>query len=160
MVELCKKHDINLLCYGTLAGGFLAGKYLEKPDPTGDFENRSLVKYKLIIDEYGSWDDFQSLLEAVDRVAKRHSVPMAAAAARYILDKPQVAAAIIGAKEARHVGDNQDICAFRLDDEDTALLDDAFRRSSGPAGDTFGLERIKGGPHEIIMKTDLNKLDT
>ena len=42
--------DVQILCYGTLAGGFLTDGWLGKPDPGFAFENRSLIKYRLIID--------------------------------------------------------------------------------------------------------------
>ena len=35
---------LRLLCYGTLAGGFLTERWLGEPDPGFVFENRSLVK--------------------------------------------------------------------------------------------------------------------
>jgi hypothetical protein len=31
------------------------------PEPTQPFENRSIVKYKLIVDEFGGWELFQEL---------------------------------------------------------------------------------------------------
>ena len=46
MAALCAGHGIALLCYGTLAGGFLSNRYLGMADP-GSLENRSLVKYRL-----------------------------------------------------------------------------------------------------------------
>ena len=55
-------HYMQLLCYGTLAGGFLTETWLNQPDPGFAFENRSLVKYRLIIDEFGPWELFQELL--------------------------------------------------------------------------------------------------
>ena len=33
MVELCRRHGIHLLAYGTLAGGFLSRRYLGRRDP-------------------------------------------------------------------------------------------------------------------------------
>ena len=56
-----------------LAGGFLSDRYLGEPDPVPPLENRSLVKYRLIIDEFGGWDRFQEMLAALgrDRLASR-----------------------------------------------------------------------------------------
>ncbi len=62
---LLKKHTIPYLCYGTVAGGFLSDKYLNVADPTPPFENRSLTKYRLIIEEFGDWDLFQELLKVL-----------------------------------------------------------------------------------------------
>ena len=74
LVDLCRKHGIHLLCYGTVAGGFLSDRWLGAPEPQPPFENRSLTKYKLIIDDFGGWDLFQELLRtlAPNRRPPRH----------------------------------------------------------------------------------------
>ena len=58
MQDLAEKHNIPFLCYGTLAGGFLGDRYLNKRDPKPPLENRSLVKYRLIIEEFGGYHLF------------------------------------------------------------------------------------------------------
>ena len=57
MAGLCKDAGIKLLCYGSMAGGFLSERWAGKEKPKS-FENRSLVKYSLIIDEFGGWEVF------------------------------------------------------------------------------------------------------
>ena len=64
------RRDVQILAYGTLAGGFLTEGWLGKPDPGFAFENRSLVKYRLIIDEFGPWDLFQTLLETLASIGE------------------------------------------------------------------------------------------
>ncbi|HXW19474.1 MAG TPA: aldo/keto reductase, partial [Roseiarcus sp.] len=56
MVEAAAALGVRLLCYGSLAGGFLSDRWLGAPAPTGDLPNRSLVKYRLVIEEFGGWD--------------------------------------------------------------------------------------------------------
>ena len=70
--ELCRQHDIKLLCYGTIAGGFLTERYLGAIEPHEPLENRSLTKYKLVIDEFGGWDLFQELLVCLKAAADKH----------------------------------------------------------------------------------------
>lgn len=53
---------IAVLAYGVLAGGFLTDAWLGKPEPTENLSNRSLIKYRLIIQEWGSWALFQVCL--------------------------------------------------------------------------------------------------
>ena len=72
--------DMHLLAYGTLAGGFLTERWLGRADPGFRFENRSLVKYRLIIDEFGPWEAFQALLATLKAVADRHGVTLDAVA--------------------------------------------------------------------------------
>jgi aryl-alcohol dehydrogenase-like predicted oxidoreductase len=62
-VPYCADHGILLLCYGTVAGGFLSERWLGAPEEK-TFANRSLVKYKLIIDDIGGWAVFQRILSA------------------------------------------------------------------------------------------------
>ena len=67
------------------------------------FENRSLTKYKLIINDFGGWELFQALLRTLRRIADRHEADIATIASRAILDRPQVAGIIIGAREAHRI---------------------------------------------------------
>ncbi len=80
--DFCRKHGISLLCYGSVAGGFLADRWLGKPEPPPPFANRSLAKYKLIIDDFGGWDLFQDLLQVLRAVANRHATDIASVASR------------------------------------------------------------------------------
>src|SRR3989344_600374 len=158
MVAFCQQHNIKLLCYGTAAGGFLSEKYLGAKEPEGVIENISLTKYKLIIDEFGGWELFQELLGVLKQIAERYRVSIANVGTRFVLDKPQVAAVIIGARNMNHLQDNLNTFNFSLDIKDMELLSKIFKKAKGPLGDTYDLERIKGGRHASIMKYNLNKV--
>jgi aryl-alcohol dehydrogenase-like predicted oxidoreductase len=155
--RLCAERGVKLLCYGTVAGGFLSARWLGQPAPAGPLANRSLVKYRLIIEEFGGWDAFQALLRAMNGIGRRHGVSITAVATRWVLDQPHVAGAIIGARYAEHLADNLTVSGFALDAADHAALDAVLARAPGPAGDTYALERDREGPHGRIMKYDLNR---
>ena len=157
MTRLCAEHGISLLCYGTLAGGFLTGAYLDAPEPHEPFENRSLVKYRLIIDEFGDWEHYQRLLRALRSIADRHGVDIAAVASRFVLDRPGVAAAITGIRTPSHLQRLDRIFDLALDDADLAELAGCLADAPGPRGPVYGLERVKGGRHAEIMRTNLNR---
>jgi aryl-alcohol dehydrogenase-like predicted oxidoreductase len=144
----------GLICYGALAGGFLSDQWLGQADPAATLTNRSLIKYRLIIDECGGWDAFQALLAVLDGIARQHSVPLSAVAARWVLDQPGVAAVIIGARHAGHLPATLAIAALRLSPEDHAAI--AAVLPAGPQGDVYALERDRHGPHGRIMKYNLN----
>ncbi|HEX4766298.1 MAG TPA: aldo/keto reductase [Lichenihabitans sp.] len=152
---LCQAKGVALLCYGTVAGGFLSERWLGQPEPERA-ENRSLVKYRLIIDEFGGWELFQEVLRALKRVADRHGIDIASVATRWTLDRPGVAAAIVGARHGRHTAANANIGALRLDATDLAAVDAVLAQRKGPHGEPYGLERDRSGPHGTIMKYDLN----
>lgn len=144
LVSLCKEHNIKILAYGVLAGGFLTDAWLGAKAPTLEvysflplhsfrsfhqmelwvsglfarallpqsLSNRSLVKYLLIIQEFGGWQLYQELLQALRRVADRHSpviapsgshvcASVAMVAIQYILSQNQVGGVIIGASDTK-----------------------------------------------------------
>ncbi len=154
--DLCQAKGVALLCYGTVAGGFLSERWLGQREPERA-ENRSLAKYRLIVDEFGGWDLFQDLLRILHHVAGRHGADIASVATRWTLDQPGVAAAIVGARHGRHTAANAKIGALRLDATDLAAIDAVLAQRKGPRGEPYGLERDRSGRHGAIMKYDLNK---
>jgi aryl-alcohol dehydrogenase-like predicted oxidoreductase len=145
----------GLICYGALAGGFLAERWLGQSDPAETLTNRSLIKYRLIIEECGGWDAFQALLAVLAGIAAGHQVPLSAVAARWVLDQPGVAAIIIGARSAAHLADTLAIARLRLTADDAAAI--AAALPPCPPGDVYTLERDREGRHGRIMKYGLNK---
>ena len=152
----CQANNIQFVCYGTVAGGFLSDRWLDKPEPMPPFDNRSLIKYKLIIDEMGGWDVLQHILQTIQQVALQKNVSITNVATRYILQKPCVAAAIIGARSQAHIVDNLRVFDFELSSSEMATIENALSEKKLIAGDVFDLERIKDGPHGRIMRYNLN----
>jgi aryl-alcohol dehydrogenase-like predicted oxidoreductase len=157
LAPFCGQQGVRLLCYGTIAGGFLSARWLGQPAPAEPLANRSLVKYRLIIEEFGGWDAFQALLRVLDGIACKHGVSITAVATRWVLDQPEVAGIIIGARYADHLPDNLAVFRFAMDEADRAALDAVLAQCPGPAGDTYALERDREGPHGRIMRYDLNR---
>ena len=166
----CASNGIGLLCYGALAGGFLSVRYPGSADPGSPVENRSLVKYRLIIDEFGGpstgsgpsratsrggWDRFQDMLAVLGEVAARHGVGIGAVAIRWVLDQPGVSGVIVGARHARHLDQARQACVIALDEDDRSAIARVQSASIGPKGDVYDLERVKGGPHASIMRYTL-----
>jgi aryl-alcohol dehydrogenase-like predicted oxidoreductase len=157
LATLAARHGMHLLCYGTLAGGFLTEHWLGQAQPETTPGNRSLVKYLLIIEEFGGWQAFQSLLQVLQTIARRHAVSLPSVAIRWVLDQPGVAAAIVGARYANRLASTLEVFSFQLDASDHAVLQPILEASPGAAGEPYSLERDKTGPHGRIMKYDLNK---
>lgn len=155
--ELCAQNGMHLLCYGTMAGGFFANRWLGAVEPKPPFENRSLVKYKLMIDEFGGWDLFQALLTALKSIADKYKFDLSNVATRYMLDRKQVGGLIIGARTIAHLKSNLQAFAFKLDQQDLILIENILSQRKGPPGDVFDIERIKDGPHGSIMRYNLNQ---
>jgi aryl-alcohol dehydrogenase-like predicted oxidoreductase len=160
MIDLCRERQIALLCYGTVAGGFLSERWLGRPEPGSDLTNRSLIKYLLIIQDFGGWALFQELLGALSRVARKHECDIATVASRVVLDWDSVAAVIVGATNAAHLAQNLHIDQLSLDAVDLAAIRAVLQRRQGPHGDVYSLERDRNGRHGRIMKYNLHQKES
>ena len=156
MVDFCREQGIELLCYGTVLGGFLSERWLHQPEPRGTLPNRSLVKYKLIIDDFGGWDLFQELLQVLATAAAKHGTDIATIASRAMLDRPQVAAVIVGAINTAHLSAHEQIGSIELDAEDLGAIAAVTDYRRGPRDDVYILERDRTGRHGQIMKYQLS----
>jgi aryl-alcohol dehydrogenase-like predicted oxidoreductase len=152
LIDLCKKNNVHLLCYGTVA-------WLGASEAMPPFENRSLVKYKLMIDEFGGWNLFQLLLQTLKTIADQHRVSITNVATRYILERQSVGGAIIGTRHSKYADENSKVFDFSLTQSDNNAIEKVISQRKGPAGDVFDLERIKDGPHGKIMRYNLNQIE-
>jgi aryl-alcohol dehydrogenase-like predicted oxidoreductase len=146
MTSFFTKHGIKILTYGTLLGGFFSEKYLGTDEPhRAELTTSSLQKYKNMIDAWGGWQLFQELLNILDGIAKKHQCSIANIATRFILDKPQVAGVIIGARLGiiNHREDNAKVFEVKLDSDDVSSIDEITTRSNdlfnviGDCGDEY-----------------------
>ena len=146
MVPFFEKHNIKILSYGTLLGGFFSEKYLDANElHRGDLTTASLQKYKNMIDVWGGWQLFQELLHVLNDIAKKHYCSIANVATKFILDKPQVAGVIIGARLGivNHREDNIKTFDIKLDQKDISLIETITKKSNnlfeiiGDCGDEY-----------------------
>ena len=146
MVPYFAKNNIKLLAYGALLGGFLSEKYLGTNEPTrADLVTASLQKYHNMINAWGGWSLFQELLSVLYGIAKKHGCSIANVATRYILDKPQVAGVIIGARLGitQHREDNMKAFSINLDSGDVSAINGVTAKSNdlfeiiGDCGDEY-----------------------
>ena len=163
MVDTCGRAGVGLVTYGALAGGFLSRRWHGLPAPSATrppLANRSLVKYRLIIEECGGWHRFQRLLDALAVVADRHAVEPSAVAARWVLERPGVSAVLVGTRDADRLEARLGWLSFPFDEEDDTRLGRALVDLAPPPGDVFEIEREADGAHAAIMKTELNRADS
>ena len=146
MIPFFIKYGIKILSYGTLLGGFFSEKYLNADEPTRvELTTASLQKYKNMIDVWGGWQLFQELLQVLNTIAKKHNCSIANIATRFILDKPQVAGVIIGARLgiSDHIEDNSKVFNLKLDQDDISLISTITSKSNdlfdtiGDCGDEY-----------------------
>ncbi|KAF5712415.1 hypothetical protein FMUND_8510 [Fusarium mundagurra] len=134
MADACSRHDIKLLTYGTLCGGFIADKWLDQPEPDVYDTNitPSQRKYYGMISSWGGWDLFQELLSVLRTIATKHEVNISNIATRWVLDFPYVGAVIIGARigMSEHTNENATTLGWRLDDDDRRMIEKVLERSN------------------------------
>jgi aryl-alcohol dehydrogenase-like predicted oxidoreductase/enamine deaminase RidA (YjgF/YER057c/UK114 family) len=138
MLKTCAWHDVKLLAFGTVAGGFLTDRWLDKHEPNWDkLETWSEMKYGRFVREAGGWEKLQGLAHVVRRVADREGVSMANVACRAILEQPAVGGVIIGARlgKAEHIEDNLRLFEFELDDQSQAEIAEALDSLTPIPGD-------------------------
>jgi len=157
MTALSRAHGFQLLCYGSVAGGLFSERWLGAAEPGEPWENRSLTKYKLIVDEFGGWALFQDLLQTLSDIAQRHDSDIASIASRAVLARDQVAAVIVGARNRAHLARNLAIPGLHLSPQDVAQINGVLARSNPVPGDVYALERDRSGRHGSVMKYNLNK---
>ena len=98
-----------------------------------------------MIDIWGGWKLFQELLEVLNKISQKHNCSIANIATRFILDKPQVAGVIIGARLGitEHIEDNNRVFSLKLDQDDISLISTVTSKSNdlfdviGDCGDEY-----------------------
>jgi aryl-alcohol dehydrogenase-like predicted oxidoreductase len=156
LAAFCIDQGVQLICYGTLGGGLLTERYLGAPDPEPPLANRSLVKYRLILEELGGWGALQTILRVLAEIATKHRASVSNVASRWVLDRPAVGAVAVGTVDDRHLESNLELFHLSLDVEDRARIAGVLDACSEPPGDVYALERDWDGPHGRLLRTDLN----
>ncbi|PPQ81630.1 hypothetical protein CVT25_013602 [Psilocybe cyanescens] len=136
LADVCQKHGLKLLTYGTLCGGFLSDKWLGSPEPdlySGDLTPSQRKYLDMIVKAWGSWELFQSLLSVLRMIGDRHGRSIANIATRWVLDHSFVGAVIIGARLglSEHPDENRKVFGFRLTPQDNAVIEAVLDRSNG-----------------------------
>ena len=159
LLEYCKAQGIHTFCFGTLAGGFLAERYMGKTYDAP--ETRSQVKYMQIIEDSLGWDGMQELLPVLKEIADSHGVSVSNVAVRYILEQEGVGACMVGTRNSRHVESNLKTLQFEMTKDDIETIRNFINKYPTPEGDCYWLERNSARYKGIIL-TDRNdpKADT
>ncbi len=122
--KLCNDNDISQIVWSPLAQGVLTGKYKPGQQPPADSRAAS-PEMNGLIDRYMSVE----ILTAVQKltpIAEELGCTMAQLALAWILRRPEVAAAIIGATRPEQVLQNIAAADITLDDHTLTLIDEAL----------------------------------
>jgi aryl-alcohol dehydrogenase-like predicted oxidoreductase len=111
-------HNLGILVWSPLAGGFLAGKYTRANPPPAGTRFGEAGQFVPFDKELG-----YRVVDALKEVAGRHGVSPARAALAWVLSRPAVASVIIAARRKEHLEDNLQAVDLTLAEEDCKLLD-------------------------------------
>ncbi|XP_058215513.1 LOW QUALITY PROTEIN: flagellar radial spoke protein 5 [Rhododendron vialii] len=149
MAELCQLTGVKLITYGTVMGGLLSEKFLDTnlsiPFAGPPLNTPSLQKYKRMVDAWGGWSLFQTLLQTLKKVATKHGVSIPTVAVKYILDQPAVAGSMVGVRLglSEHIKDANAVFSLVLDEEDVNSIREVQKKGKdlmriiGDCGDEY-----------------------
>ena len=113
-------HNIGILVWSPLAGGFLSGKYSRTnpaPAATRFAEAGQFVPFDK---EMG-----YRVVDVLKQVSSRHGTSLARVAIAWLLGRPAVSSVIIAARKPEQLDDNIRAVDLELSDDDVRLLDGA-----------------------------------
>ena len=153
LAKVAEKNNVSLLCYGAIAGGFLTDKWLNrKPGVNND---RSETKYRLIIEEFGGWELYQELLQALRDIADDHKTDIASISIAWVLSQKNVAAVISSMRSTKHAVSNLNAFDIQLSKSQINNINELLAKSPWNHGEVYDVERDQTGQHGSIMKYNL-----
>src|ERR1700730_14695565 len=113
-------HNIGILVWSPLAGGFLTGKYSRDIPAAGGTRFAEAGSFVPFDKEMG-----YRVVEALKQVAGRHDTSPARVALSWVLGRTAVSSVIIAARKVEQLEDNIRAVDLRLSEEEVRLLDAA-----------------------------------
>lgn len=102
------------------------------------------MQYFDMIRNWGTWTEFQSLLDTLASIAHKYNVSLTNVATRWVLQQPAVGAVIVGTRlgVSLHGDENLKVFTFGLDDEDLQRINDTALGKDGEK--SLGVYRALG----------------
>jgi aryl-alcohol dehydrogenase-like predicted oxidoreductase len=113
-------HDVGILVWSPLAGGFLTGKYTRGNPPPASSRFAEAGQFVPFDQEMG-----YRVVDALKEVAARRIASPARVAIAWLLGRPAVSSVIVAARKAEQLEDNIRAVDLQLSDEDVRQLDAA-----------------------------------
>lgn len=115
--DLCRREDIGVITYFSLASGFLSGKYRSEADLSKSARGGGM---KDRLNPRGL-----RILDALDRVAETHGVRPATVALAWLIARPGITAPIASATSPEQLEDQIAATRLTLAADEARLLDEA-----------------------------------
>ncbi|WP_114750753.1 aldo/keto reductase [Pleomorphovibrio marinus] len=119
-LKICEEEGLGVICYYSLAMGFLSGKYRTPEDKTKSQRGEAISK-KYMNDK--GW----AILRVMDKLAEKHQVCHSAIALSWLMHQPMVSAPIASATKYSHLRAFEEALTLKLEPEDLQALDMASK---------------------------------
>ena len=119
---VCQKYDLGVICYFSLASGFLSGKYRSEAD-------LSKSKRGQMVKRYLNARGFR-ILDALDQLAKQHQATPTQVALAWLMARPSITAPISSATNLKQLDDLVQSATLKLDRSSIELLNQASAQDS------------------------------
>jgi aryl-alcohol dehydrogenase-like predicted oxidoreductase len=142
MQALCLKHNIQLLAYGPLAGGFLSDKFRNVKQPHLQSDHARSFYYSSMIQSHGGWLSTLGMLETLAEVAQKYDKSISQVALNWVSQQPGIGAVISGITLSRQqIQSNVEAFGWNLKIEDIELLSKRSAELFNQPGDIYSYER-------------------
>jgi aryl-alcohol dehydrogenase-like predicted oxidoreductase len=126
LAPLCREKGLGVICYYSLAAGFLTGKYRSPADlaksPRGARTVRNYLNPRGL-----------RILAALDKVGERHRAKPAQVALAWLMSRPTITAPIASATSVEQLNELMAAARLELDADSLRLLDEASASQSSAA---------------------------
>jgi aryl-alcohol dehydrogenase-like predicted oxidoreductase len=111
-------HNIGILVWSPLAGGFLSGKYDRNSPPPAGTRFASAGQFVPFDKEMG-----YRAVDVLKEVARHHNASPSSVALAWLLNKPAISSVIIAGTKPEHLEDNIKAVDLQLSEDDIRKLD-------------------------------------
>jgi aryl-alcohol dehydrogenase-like predicted oxidoreductase len=122
---LCSRHGIGQIVYSPLAQGVLSGKYLPGQAPPADSRAAASGEMGRFVQRLLR-DPVLTAVQRLRPVAEQAGLSLTHLALAWVLRRPEVASAIIGASRPAQVADNAAAAGLTLSPDTLAAIDEAL----------------------------------
>jgi aryl-alcohol dehydrogenase-like predicted oxidoreductase len=120
LVPACRDYDLGILPWSPLASGFLSGKFRKgQPAPSGT----RLAKWATSYERFATDKNFR-VVDVLIEIAMQHDATPAQVALAWLMSRPHVSSAIIGARTLSQLDDNLRALDLKLGEESLRILDE------------------------------------
>jgi aryl-alcohol dehydrogenase-like predicted oxidoreductase len=111
-LSFAEYHNMGILVWSPLAGGFLSAKYEKGKKPQSGTRFSEAGQFVTFDREWGF-----RIVDEVKKVAKRHGVSPAQVSIGWLLSRPMISSVIIAGRKIEHLKDNIEAVNLKLTDD-------------------------------------------